>query len=190
MDENTRRELTVDGYQFGSKDDAALASQELKTIGYIDKKIENRSAETILSVYQGALDKKMFRTPIGYAYLHDLRRRMQEGGLAIDDLQGVPLYQIFDNHVEDSPRPDRTIKVNTRKKRDALKSKNRTLTIVNFVLIVLIIALFAISFTGSTPTVLNYRNAIQNEYSGWEQELKDREAVIRQKERELNINEY
>jgi hypothetical protein len=49
--------------------------------------------------------------------------------------------------------------------------------------------MFYISFTSSNPNVLNYERAVQNKYSQWEQELSDREAVIRDKEKELLINE-
>ena len=76
MEKEKEAEYTVNGFRFGSKDDVEIAQQELSAIQYIDKKIENRSAETILSVYQATLEKRMFRTPIGYAYLHDLQKRM------------------------------------------------------------------------------------------------------------------
>jgi hypothetical protein len=49
--------------------------------------------------------------------------------------------------------------------------------------------MFYISSTGSNPTVLNYEKALLNRYSEWEKELSDRESVIREKEKELLINE-
>ena len=53
------------------------------------------------------------------------------------------------------------------------------------VLFGLIVAMFAITFTSKNPNILNYRQAITNEYSTWEQELTEREKVIREKERQL-----
>ena len=51
------------------------------------------------------------------------------------------------------------------------------------------IVMFAIAATGSEPTVLNYERVLQNRYAEWEQQLSDREQVIREKERELLIAE-
>lgn len=74
MDNNTKKEFTVNGFLLGTKEDVELAKTELVTVKYIDKKIENRSANTVLSVYQGALERRLFRTPVGYSYLHDLQK--------------------------------------------------------------------------------------------------------------------
>ena len=49
--------------------------------------------------------------------------------------------------------------------------------------------MFIISTTGSRPTILNYEKAIQNRYATWEQELNDRESAVREKERELMLDE-
>lgn len=59
---------------------------------------------------------------------------------------------------------------------------------MNFILIIMVIIMFLISLSGSRPTVLNYRRAIENEYSSWKQELDERESAIKAKERELNLN--
>lgn len=188
MDENTREEYTVNGFLFGSKADVELAKSELNTVKYIDKKIENRNADTILSVFQGAIERKMFRTPVGYSYLHELQKRMLSLGMSKDKIPSVPLFQIYNNQLTEEDRPKRTVSVPKKKKRDDVVRMNRSLILINLVLIILIIALFVISINGSNATVLNYRTAVMNEYSAWEEELKERERSVRQKEQELNID--
>ena len=42
-----------------------------------------------------------------------------------------------------------------------------------------------ITINGSNPNIINYERVLQNKYSQWEQELIQRESVIREKEREL-----
>ena len=42
-----------------------------------------------------------------------------------------------------------------------------------------------VSTIGSAPTVFNYENILQNRYAQWEQQLSEREQVIREKEKEL-----
>lgn len=188
MEDGNVRKYTVNGFQFGSDKDRELAETEYSSIQYINGKIENRSAETILSVYQGAIERKMFRTPVGYAYLHDLQKRMVSMGMPREKIPPIPLMQVFDNSATVEDKPRREVVANKRKKRNELREKNRILVIANIVLILLVIALFAISLKGSTPNMLNYRSAIINEYSSWEQELSLREGQIREKEKELGIS--
>ncbi len=187
MDEATRQEYTVNGFLFGSKDDVELASQELSTVKYIDAKIQNRRSDTVMSVYQGAIDRKMFRTPVGYSYMHDLQKKMLSMGVKADDIPGIPLYQVYNSKLDEELKPRRGITVPKRKKKSEIVRMNRNLIIIHAILILLIIALFVINIKGSTPTILNYRNALENEYASWEQDLKERENKIREKERELNI---
>lgn len=188
MDEKTKEEYTVNGYLFGSMTDVELAKSELSTVKYIDNKLENRSADTILSVFQGAVDRKMFRTPVGYSYLHDLQKRMAQKGMDSSEIPVIPLYQVYNNQIGEEDKPRRTVTVPKKKSRDSVRQMNRTLIMVNIVLVLLIIALFFISINGSNANILNYRNAIQNEYASWEQELKQRESKVREKENELNID--
>lgn len=184
MDKEQELLFTVNGFIFGSQQDAELAQQELNTARYIEKKIENKSPATMLAIYKASIDKKMFRTPVGYAYLHDLQKRMASQGIAGSDIGGIPLYQIFNNHRDDEKAP-RVIKV--KKNNDPLKRRNTLLTVINIVLVLLVIAMFAISVSGNRPTVLNYRRTIENEYSSWKQQLDEREKAVREKERELGI---
>ena len=188
MEDGNVRKYTVNGFQFGSDKDRELAETEYSSIQYINGKIENRSAETILSVYQGAIERKMFRTPVGYAYLHDLQKRMVSMGMPREKIPPIPLMQVFDNSATVEDKPRREVVANKRKKRNELREKSRILVIANIVLILLVIALFAISLKGSTPNMLNYRSARINEYSSWEQELSLREGQIREKEKELGIS--
>ncbi len=53
----------------------------------------------------------------------------------------------------------------------------------------MVIVMFVIATTGSNPTIVNYERTLQNRYAEWEQQLSDREQVIREKEKELLIAE-
>ena len=184
MDKEQEKLYKVNGFVFGSTTDAEMAKEELNAARYIEKKIENKSPETVFAIYKAAIEKKMFRTPVGYAYLHELQKRMMAGGINKEEINGIPLYQIFNNKLDEEKAP-RVIRV--KKKKEPLEKKNAILTIVNIVLIIMIIIMFAISLSGNRPTVLNYRHAIENEYSSWKQELDERERAINAKERELGL---
>ena len=189
MDNDYKSEFTVNGFIFGSKKDAELAESELTTIRYIEKKIENRSADTILSVYQGAIERRLFRTPLGYSYLRDLQKRLISMGVDKSKIAGIPLFQVYGSILDDEPseRRERSVTVARQKKKNQLRNQNLILKLVVVILSLLIIAMFVISLNASAPNILNYRHVIENEYSEWNEELQNREDVIREKERELNI---
>lgn len=184
MDKVKERKNTVNGYVFGSDEDVALAEKELTAIKIIDAKAKDQNVASVLKIYQMALDKKVFRTPVGYAYLHELQKRLIALGVNKDDIAGIPLFQIYSPAKEEKVPREYIIP----KKKDKYKRRNTILTLVNIILIILIIVMFAISFSGSSPNVINYRRALENEYSSWKQELDEREKAIKQKERELNLD--
>ncbi len=184
MENEKKKELTVNGFQFGTKEDVLIAQQELSAIQYIDKKINIMGGENVLSVYQAALERRMFKTPLGYSYLYELQKRMMQLGIDREKIQPIPLYQVFNHNYKEDIKPVRIVK--RIKKKDKTKSNLRVSILMNIILIILVIVLFFISFTGNTPTVLNYRNAIENEYSSWEQELINREQALREKERAIS----
>ena len=47
--------------------------------------------------------------------------------------------------------------------------------------------MFVISWKSDVPNIVNYRTAVINEYSEWEQQLQEREQAIREAEKKLNI---
>lgn len=55
--------------------------------------------------------------------------------------------------------------------------------LVNVVLVLLIAAMIAIAWDSDSPNIINYRQAVVNEYSEWEQELSEREQKLREEKR-------
>lgn len=187
MGVDVEKNNTVNCFSFFDDGDVSLALNEEKTIQYIKQRTNMNNAETILAVYRGAIEKKLFRTPVGYSYLHELQIKILQSGIDPELVPDIPLYQVYGNINVDADKPKRTITVNTVKKRDELRQKNKRLVWVNVILIIIIIAMFIISLNSSNPNILNYRNVIENEYSAWEQDLTDRENAIKEKEREMGI---
>lgn len=185
MNRETKEQYTVNGFLFGDKADVEIANQELSAMQFIEKKIEGKSAETILAVYQAALEKKMFRTPVGYSYLRELQKRILRGGIDKDRIPPISLYQVFNDAYKITERPKRITSIKKEKNPD--RKLMRISIWANIIMIVVIIMLFVITVTGENANVVNYRNAITNEFAAWEEELNDREQAVREKERELGI---
>ena len=187
MEQETKNQFTVNGYLFGDAEDVKLAQQEVSAIRYMDKKMEQYNGEGILAVYQAAIEKKIFRTPIGYQYLQQLQKRMQSMGVPKENIPPIPLYQVYNNRYKTETTP---VRKPVKKKVDPQVKKLRYSILGNVILVALVMILFAIAITGENANAINYRNAILNEYSQWEQELTEREDTVREKERELGISSY
>ena len=185
MNRETKDQYTVNGFLFGDKADVEIANQELSAIQFIEKKISGQSVETVLAVYQAALEKKMFRTPVGYCYLRDLQKRMIKGGVDKERIPPISLYQVYNDAYKVQERPRRITQ--TKKEINPDRRLMRNSIWANIIMFFIILVLFIITLTGENANVLNYRNVITNEYSTWEEELKSREQAVREKERELGI---
>lgn len=184
MDKIEERE--AGGYVFLNIEDANLAKQELKKIEYLEKHVDYSKVENILELYKKAMADKIFTTPVGYAYL----RRMQEYLLKSDKIDStlVPplsLNTSFTPHMRKSYSTTKQyVKPSEQKKfRWPLFS-----VIANIILALAIAGMFGIALESNNPNIINYKTLLTNQYSSWEQELSAREAVIREKEKELQID--
>lgn len=173
----------VGGYRFGSTEDAKLAELELKKSLYFEDKLNGRSAQNVLAVYDKLIDEKIFSTPVGWEYLRALQDKLHMAGVPEEKIRPVPMYVVFahkeepENSVLDRIRPTRRISRDKKNLRISLS--------VNVFLAVLVIAMFFITMTSDNPNILNYKKAITDRYASWEQELTEREQELREKEAKL-----
>ncbi len=65
------------------------------------------------------------------------------------------------------------------------KQRFQTLSVVCAVLAVCVIAMFVLTATGRSTTILNYENQVIDKYEAWEQELRQREAAVEEREKQF-----
>ena len=179
-------ELIVGGFIFGTMADASLAREESDRIRYLDDNMNYANISKVMQLYNRALDTKMFQTPVGWEYLSRLKGILKENGYSDEEIRPVPLYNVFAREEEPSKVMDR-IKAPVRKKKDVYRRKYAIAVVLIIVLLIMVIVMFVIALRSETPNMLNYRNAIINDYAEWEQNIKKREDKVREKERELGI---
>lgn len=177
----------VDGFQFGTEKDAELARNEQQRIERLEEKLDYENQDMVNAVYYKAINNRVFRTPVGYVFLKKLQRILQENPTSNDTPANIPVYGVYSMRESANPTVERVIA-----SRKPAKQKNkqeffsrRTSILVNIILVFLLIAVVAVSTIGSAPTVFNYESTLQNRYAQWEQQLSEREQVIREKEKEL-----
>ena len=189
--DSDRAKLSVGGYTFLTEKDAQLARTEEQRIEYLEARIDYTSPESIRYVYEQTIQERLFKTPVGLRYLRKLREFLiARPEIEPGDIMDIPLYMTFDGELRGSANPARS-RVTPSKKRDIDKEKARfTLSVIlNVLLAIAIAAMFYISYVSVQPNVINYERAITSKYASWEQELTEREQAVREKERELKINQ-
>ncbi|MBP3476804.1 MAG: hypothetical protein J6K48_10930 [Lachnospiraceae bacterium] len=184
MDKNNE-DLIVGGYQFATIADAETARMEEKKVENLEKHLDYRNPQNVLLVYNKAIENKVFLTPVGFAYLQKMQAEMMKWGVPADKIKPVPLYGTFSNKTENNISIRRSIAA--RKPKVEYKGRFITSVLINIILVLLVASMFVVSWKSDVPNIVNYRTAILNEYSEWEQQLTERERAVREAEKNLNI---
>jgi len=176
----------VDGYRFSSDEDVKLAKEELQKVNYISEKLSSDDPKSVLLVYNKSIQSGLFTTPIGIDFLKSMQNYLKKQ-------PEIDKSEILDIPMQISYSDALIIKQNKRyeslnQKEKTYKNQYRFSFMINIVLILMVVAMFVIALKADNPNMLNYKTAIINEYAEWEQSLKERESVIREKEKELDID--
>lgn len=178
--------LLVNGYRFGSFKDAQIAEEEIKKAKYFETRLTGKSGRNRLAVYDQILDKKVFQTPIGWEYLRYMQEEMQGLGISEEEIRPIPMYLTFVH--EEEQEAEKPVRQRIRpSRRNDIMHKYRITLLLNVLLGILVVSMFAITINSDNPNILNYKNAIVNQYATWEQELTERENAVREKEQNLQI---
>lgn len=181
----------VEGFQFGTEQDAKLAKSEKLRIERLEERMDYSNPDVINAVYKKAVQNRVFKTPVGYEYLKKLQRILKEIPDFENEIADIPVQGVYSlrESTNAAVRRIKTSQIKPKKKLTVKMIGFRTSIFINVVLLLLVGIMFYISMTGTNPTVLNYERAVQNKYSQWEKELSDRESAVREKERALLLEE-
>lgn len=184
-----KKEYLVDGFLFETEIEAKAAKNDENKIQMLDKKLNYDNFEAVSMVYNKALENHVFETIVGEVYL----KKLQEHLIRIKEPDSEFVIQPITIHSKLSMKKQ----VEEAKKEEKLKvriaagqktkEKLKYSVILNFALALIIVILFIITLKGENANILNYKNVITNKYASWEQDLQEREAKIREKEKELSI---
>lgn len=170
------KELIVGDYLFENMEDANEARTEQEKIDKLTEKLKHSDTDLLYKVYNKSLEKKTFKTPIGYNYLSEMKRTLDYADI---DGEVLPI-PVQSNHVFLKP-------VVNNEPKNTKSSANKYLIITIIALVVVIGAMFIIMGTSDRPVIINYENKLIDKYASWEQDLTEREQQIILKEKELGI---
>lgn len=187
MAEEYQAGRNAEGFLFLNAEDAGLAATERKQIAYLEAHLDYQNPEQVLAFYDKALQERIFKTPVGMIYLKQLQSfLLEQTGMDPTKVAMIPVYQPCTGGPEKKENP--RIRVKQVREEESRSLRLRLSVILNVLLVIAVIFMFIMTLRSDRPNILNYRMAILNEYAAWEQELSEREQVIREKERELKLS--
>lgn len=181
--------VIAEGYSFLTEKDAILANTEKRKAEYLDARLNYDDPESVLRIYKKAVSERVFRSPVGLFFLKKMQSYLFEREeIDPDEVDAIPLYVSFDGGFREQSSPTRN-RVRPVPEPPAPKKSPALLisVILNLGLAAAIIAMFVITLKADQPNVLNYERVLTDNYASWEQELTERERVIRERELELSI---
>lgn len=185
--------LSVGGFLFYTERDAQLAAVELKKMEYLEARIDYSRPESVLLVYVKTIHERIFQTPVGFRYLNGLRDfLLKQPEIKPEDVPEIPLFITFSTETGKQNMPEKNrLEAVGGMGTDGKREKTRFLfsVILNVLLVMAVAAMFSIALRSNNPNILNYERAITNRYAAWEQELTEREQKIREKEKELRMEQ-
>ncbi len=183
---NDEVSLVVGGYQFMSETDAQKAQMDLSKIRVLEARTKASKPNDIKAVYEKAIENKIFKTPVGWAYLSGLKEKLLKSGFNEEDIIPIPLNISITRH---SAIENLNVKQRIQPEKKNLEFKRIFPIILNIVLAILVILMFVVAATGDSDNIINYKSNVTNRYSSWEQDLTEREKKVREAEKKLGIED-
>lgn len=192
--EQLRERYEVGGFLFHTEAEAEVAKRELEGVRFIRQKTDLENPETVFAVYQNLIQQDLFETPIGYCFLKELRDYLiMIPAVKNEDVEDIPI-----RHKEEVKDPERLRRVRKNRekqqtekkekpKEENIKYKKRChfFMITTLILFISVITMMALAATSDNINILNYENKLIDKYSAWEQELEEREQILKEQENEL-----
>lgn len=177
-------ELCINGYLFNTPEEYQEAKKEEEVIRYIKSKTNVKNYDSTLKLYNTLIEKNTFHTPVGVGFLHELylilaanKEHDKPKPIVLNDIIKQSNGKIIDSNKNDSK---------VRNVVELYKSKYKNAKIVIFFLIILLAALFIITFTGDNSPLIDEETKLQDKYASWEEELTLREQNLQEQLNKLN----
>ncbi|HWT76843.1 MAG TPA: hypothetical protein VN258_19255 [Mobilitalea sp.] len=173
------KEYQVNGFSFPDTWEYNEAKQEAEAVEYLRATADLTDPQKVLKLYHRLVEKKILRSIFGYEFLKELQDKILEQGIVKqEDLPGIPI-EMKQKLVRDNTRTQEQIQEDKYKKlSEEYRIRHRNSRIINIFLVVIIFAMFIISFISNHSIAKSAEEKVINKYSSWEEELQARENTL------------
>lgn len=175
---------TVDGYLFEDEESFQEAVNESRGVEYLRGRTDFSNPQSVLRIYLTVIEKKLFKTPIGYEFLRELQNILyQSQSVEEEKIPPIPVY------VKKKKREKLKFRLPKVKKimdhTSPYYARFVHMLIVNVILVIFLILFIFISNNSKNLNVINYKNRIDAEYQEKEDNLAKWEEALSQREKAL-----
>lgn len=174
----------VEGFEFATEEQAREARKEAEGIKYIRSQTNMKDAVTVLKLHNRLLQKEVFSTPVGYAFLTELRAYLNTiSYIDSADIEPMPheMQQelLRSKQEQEKRKEEREREKKGRRKRaaDGGRAANRFNYRTGFFVSTMLAAILALSLVGmfviailseNNVNIINYENELIDRYELWE----------------------
>lgn len=175
MSDTDDSRLEAAGFIFPNELIAEKARKEMNAVSYLKKELSDMDGRHLLAAYRGLIEKEVFDTTEGYAFLKDIQRDLINDD-TVDNKDIIPIPVI-----DPAEAKRKQIELEEPK----WKRKFFTLIVVTIALAACVVFMFILTATQDSPNIINYKQKLENHYSTWDESLTKREDQVRKREEEL-----
>lgn len=188
---------------------------EQRAVEYLKGQIDYSQPKAVMAIYTQLIEQNIFETRVGLSFLTGLKKYLIDHGMIEEekklkvegraeepsDAKAKPAPKKEEDaeksaEEEEKPAPKRETKKTSKQKKTTVPPVDNPYRkrffyslFINFVLVIVVILMFVITLTSDNPTIINYKQKIEDEYASWEQDLDNREKALNSWERDLNDRE-
>ena len=184
--------IMINGFCFENEEEAARAKKEADGVRYLREKINTDAPESVLGIYNKMVQQRLFETAVGYTYLGELQEYLKSiPFIDAEAILPIPVqHPVLEESIQKKRRAERktTPETQIQVQNFDFRKRYQAALYVCLVLFLCIVGMFAVSISSSSPTILNYETKLIDRYEQWERELEEREAALKEREKEIERN--
>lgn len=178
-------------FAFSNEKMMEKAVKEEEGIAYMKKHLDMSDPESVLGIYKQMVEQQLFETPVGYVFLYELQEYLKTStSIEEEFIPAIPVVTpeaVEERKIEKTTEwsKDKTV-TKTKIQNVNFKTRFQASFYINVILVIIVVAMFAITATSGNINIVNYENALIEKYEMWETELKEKEQKLREREEELS----
>lgn len=190
------------GFVFRTKKEAELAQREIEGTKYLRQKLDMENPNAVFSIYQNLIEQDLFETPVGYCFLKELRDYLlMIPAISNEEVLAIPIrYPQTEEEEKKQKKEQKKEEQRKERQREKEKAKNKKeqkkegknykgrcqfFMVTSLILLISVVSMMLLAATSDNVNILNYENKLIDKYSSWEQELEEREQVVKEQEQAL-----
>jgi len=175
--------INVDGFLFEDEETAQIARKEEEGIRFIKERTALNNPEAVLKLYKKLLEQELFVTPVGIRFLTELQNILLTSVyIAREEIPPIPVKVATPVEKAVQKPVEAVQKANKKVDEKVGGSYKKPFYVALFFAIIFgisVLGMFAINaISGNNINIINYREQLLDEYSGWEAELKTEEERL------------